>query len=57
MLLSPNNSAYKTDAEYVMGIAKELKKEYEYIVSQGYVLQLDAPDLRWSASSCSAISR
>ena len=45
MLLSPNNPAYKTDAEYVMGIAKELKKEYEYIVSQGYVLQLDAPDL------------
>ena len=45
MLLSPNNPAYKTDAEYVMGIANELKKEYEYIVSQGYVLQLDAPDL------------
>jgi 5-methyltetrahydropteroyltriglutamate--homocysteine methyltransferase len=45
MLLSPNNPAYKTDADYVMGIAKELKKEYEYIVSQGYVLQLDAPDL------------
>jgi 5-methyltetrahydropteroyltriglutamate--homocysteine methyltransferase len=45
MLLSPNNPAYENDAEYVMGIAKELKKEYEYIVSQGYVLQLDAPDL------------
>jgi 5-methyltetrahydropteroyltriglutamate--homocysteine methyltransferase len=45
MLLSPNNLAYKNDSEYVMAIAKELKKEYEYIVSQGYVLQLDAPDL------------
>ena len=45
MLLSPDNPAYKTDAEYVMDIARELKKEYEYIVSQGYVLQLDAPDL------------
>jgi 5-methyltetrahydropteroyltriglutamate--homocysteine methyltransferase len=45
MLLSPNNPDYKTDAEYVLGIARELKKEYEYIVSQGYVLQLDAPDL------------
>jgi len=45
MLLSPNNAAYKTDRDYVMGIAKELKKEYDYIVSQGYVLQLDAPDL------------
>jgi 5-methyltetrahydropteroyltriglutamate--homocysteine methyltransferase len=45
MLRSPDNPAYKNDAEYVMGIAHELKKEYEYIVSQGYVLQLDAPDL------------
>jgi 5-methyltetrahydropteroyltriglutamate--homocysteine methyltransferase len=45
MLLSPNNLAYKNDSEYVMAIAKELKKEYDYIVSQGYVLQLDAPDL------------
>jgi 5-methyltetrahydropteroyltriglutamate--homocysteine methyltransferase len=45
MLLSPNNAVYKTDRDYVMGIANELKKEYEYIVSQGYVLQLDAPDL------------
>ncbi len=45
MLLAPNNPAYKNDAEYVMGIARELKKEYEYIVSQGYILQLDAPDL------------
>jgi 5-methyltetrahydropteroyltriglutamate--homocysteine methyltransferase len=45
MLLAPNNPAYKTDADYVMGIARELKKEYEYVVSQGYILQLDAPDL------------
>lgn len=45
MLLAPNNPAYKNDAEYVMGIARQLKTEYEYIVSQGYVLQLDAPDL------------
>ena len=45
MLLSPDNPAYKTDRDYVMGIAKELKKEFDYIVSQGYVLQLDAPDL------------
>lgn len=45
MLLSPSNPVYKTDEDYVMGIANELRKEYEYIVSQGYVLQLDAPDL------------
>jgi len=45
MLLAPNNPAYKTDSDYVMGIANELKKEYEYIVREGYILQLDAPDL------------
>ena len=45
MLLSPDNPEYRTDADYVMAIARELKAEYEYIVSQGYVLQLDAPDL------------
>jgi 5-methyltetrahydropteroyltriglutamate--homocysteine methyltransferase len=45
MMLAPNNPAYKTDADYVMGIANELKKEYEYIVREGYILQLDAPDL------------
>jgi len=45
MLLSPDNTAYKTEADYVMGIARELKTEYDYIVSQGYILQLDAPDL------------
>ena len=45
MLLSPDNTAYATEADYVMGIARELKTEYDYIVSQGYILQLDAPDL------------
>jgi len=45
MLLSPANTAYKTEADYVMAIARELKTEYDYIVSQGYILQLDAPDL------------
>jgi 5-methyltetrahydropteroyltriglutamate--homocysteine methyltransferase len=45
MLRSPKNKAYRNDAEYVMAIARELKKEYDYVVSQGYILQLDAPDL------------
>jgi 5-methyltetrahydropteroyltriglutamate--homocysteine methyltransferase len=45
MLLSPQNPIYKTDADYVMAVARELKKEYDYVVSQGYILQLDAPDL------------
>jgi 5-methyltetrahydropteroyltriglutamate--homocysteine methyltransferase len=29
----------------VIDVARELKKEYDYIVAQGHVLQLDAPDL------------
>lgn len=45
MLLADDNPAYGADADYVMGVAKELKKEYDYLVGQGYILQLDAPDL------------
>ncbi len=44
-LRDENNPDYKSDAEYVFGIAREMKKEYELIVSQGHILQLDAPDL------------
>ena len=40
-----DNPDYKTDKDYVFGIAKEMKKEYDYIVSQGHILQIDAPDL------------
>ena len=29
-------------------IAEELKREYEYVVAQGHVLQLDCPIWRWS---------
>jgi 5-methyltetrahydropteroyltriglutamate--homocysteine methyltransferase len=39
------NRDYKTDAEYIFGVAAEMKKEYDLIVSQGHILQLDAPDL------------
>jgi 5-methyltetrahydropteroyltriglutamate--homocysteine methyltransferase len=45
MLRSPKNKVYKNDEAYVMALAREMKKEYEFVVSQGYVLQLDAPDL------------
>ncbi len=41
----PDHAHYKTDADYVMALADELKKEYELIVSRGHMLQLDAPDL------------
>jgi len=45
MLRAESNPAYPTDREYVLDLARELKKEYEFIVSQGHVLQLDSPDL------------
>lgn len=45
LLRSENNKAYANDREYVLAVAKEMKKEYDYVVSQGHILQLDAPDL------------
>ena len=45
MTRAEGNPAYATDEEYVLAIADELKTEYEFVVSQGHVLQLDAPDL------------
>jgi 5-methyltetrahydropteroyltriglutamate--homocysteine methyltransferase len=39
------NAHYDSHERYVMAIAREMKKEYEYIHRQGFVLQLDAPDL------------
>jgi 5-methyltetrahydropteroyltriglutamate--homocysteine methyltransferase len=45
MLRAENNPAYPTDREYVLDLAREMKKEYDFIVSQGHLLQLDSPDL------------
>ena len=45
LLRNPDNPAYERDEDYVFALARELRREYEYIVSQGHVLQLDAPDL------------
>jgi 5-methyltetrahydropteroyltriglutamate--homocysteine methyltransferase len=39
------NAYYETHERYVFAVAEQMRKEYEYIVSQGFVLQLDAPDL------------
>jgi 5-methyltetrahydropteroyltriglutamate--homocysteine methyltransferase len=44
-LRDDDNPDYHTDKEYVYGVAQEMKKEYDYIVAQGHILQLDAPDL------------
>jgi 5-methyltetrahydropteroyltriglutamate--homocysteine methyltransferase len=45
LLRLDENPEYPTDREYVMDMARGLKREYDYIVSQGHILQLDAPDL------------
>ncbi|HMM75996.1 MAG TPA: methionine synthase [Gammaproteobacteria bacterium] len=39
------NAWYDSHEAYVRAVARELRKEYELIVSRGYVLQLDCPDL------------
>ena len=45
LLRAEDNPVYAADRDYVMGVARELKKEYDYVVSQGHILQIDAPDL------------
>jgi 5-methyltetrahydropteroyltriglutamate--homocysteine methyltransferase len=44
------NQFYESHEAYVFALARELRKEYELIVSRGYVLQLDAPDLAMERS-------
>jgi 5-methyltetrahydropteroyltriglutamate--homocysteine methyltransferase len=39
------NAFYDTHERYVMALAEQMRREYEYIVAQGLILQLDAPDL------------
>ena len=39
------NDHYPSYGAYVMAVASALRVEYEYIVSQGFVLQIDCPDL------------
>ena len=38
------NEHYDSYETYVFALAEELRKEYELIVNDGYLLQLDAPD-------------
>src|SRR5262245_16573304 len=49
-LRAADNPDYKTDREYVYGLARAMKTEYDFIVAQGHVLQLDAPDLAMERS-------
>ncbi len=45
MLRAEDNPDYPTDRDYVLDLGREMKKEYDYIIAQGHLLQLDAPDL------------
>jgi 5-methyltetrahydropteroyltriglutamate--homocysteine methyltransferase len=45
LLRNKAHPAYKDERDYVMALAAELKLEYDYIVSCGHDLQIDAPDL------------
>src|SRR5258708_7142628 len=42
---SMENQHYDSHEAYVFALARELKQEYEFIVAQGHVLQIDSPDL------------
>ena len=39
------NEHYASDDDYLLAVASALRPEYEYIVAQGFVLQVDCPDL------------
>jgi 5-methyltetrahydropteroyltriglutamate--homocysteine methyltransferase len=39
------NAHYDTHDAYVRAVAREMRKEYEFIAGQGLTLQIDAPDL------------
>tara|TARA_Y100000588_G_scaffold353318_1_gene406670 strand:- start:149 stop:1273 length:1125 start_codon:yes stop_codon:yes gene_type:complete len=39
------NQYYSSHEDYLFGLAKEIGKEYRYIVDSGFLLQIDAPDL------------
>jgi 5-methyltetrahydropteroyltriglutamate--homocysteine methyltransferase len=39
------NAYYNTYEDYLAAIAREMHKEYAAVVSAGFMLQLDAPDL------------
>ena len=44
------NAHYPSHEDYVFALAREMKTEYEFVTSQGYLLQIDCPDLamEWS---------
>ena len=51
---SLQNQHYDSHEAYVFALARELGREYQFIVAQGHVLQIDSPT---SASNAPATSR
>jgi len=45
LAMTLENAYYDTYGRYVRALAREMCKEYEYILSRGFILQIDAPDL------------
>lgn len=45
LLRAADNPDYRTDEAYVLALADEMRNEYELVIRQGHILQLDAPDL------------
>ena len=45
LLRNPDNPDYSNDRDYVMALAEELRGEYELVIEQGHILQVDGPDL------------
>ncbi|MQF68850.1 cobalamin-independent methionine synthase II family protein [SAR202 cluster bacterium AD-804-J14_MRT_500m] len=43
--MTMQNDHYSNYGNYLFSVAEEMRKEYELIVSKGFVLQLDCPDL------------
>ena len=39
------NAHYASHEDYVFALAREMRSEYELILAEGFILQLDAPDL------------
>src|SRR3984893_16610537 len=39
------NEYYDTEAAYLVAVGRALQVEYEAIIAQGFLLQLDCPDL------------
>ena len=40
-----HNAHYDTYEKYVFALAAEIRREYQFIVERGFILQVDAPDL------------